>query len=170
MLFGVDRDAMPSSWPEFERFWAGILRSDELEVPAEGHDRLGPFLDQSILPFVSRWLVRWLMVMQLNTLPDAFRAQFEAITPHAKARPRFTAASVALLRTLLRVAPAGLTGAPRVMAARRRATAVNSTRALERRMARALPHPFGERQPSMTRPATPAADPENSAALKLSAV
>lgn len=170
LLFGIAENAMPPDWDAFERYWLGCFESGELEIAREGHDRYGPFNDQSGLPFVAKWLTRWVMVVEFNLMPDSLRRQFEPVTSLAKQRPGVTAASLLLLKTLLRVLPQGLSASPRIQAARRRVGRIDKPGRLERWVANHVPHPFGERMPTLNTPASSLSDPRNSEALTLPSI
>jgi uncharacterized protein (DUF2236 family) len=169
-IFGIDPAHLPETWADMEAYWERAITSGQMEAPADGYSRYGPLLDQSALPFVTTWVVRWLISVQYNMLDDRIRRWFEPHIPLAKRRPVLTKVSVGGMRLLLRVLPTGLTANPRVRAARRRTGSLTSPGRLERWVASHLHHPFGDKQPSLTVPATPEADPRNSQALRLPAV
>lgn len=169
-IFGIDPAVVPETWADFEAYWNGCLTSGEMAVPTEGYSRYGPLIDQTGMPFVSKWLVRWIMAVQFNLLPDSLRSQFEPIIPLAKARPRLTAASCFGFKWLVRALPAGLRTTPRVQAARRRAGVAGRQGRIERWLVATLPHPFGDKLPSLNTPASAEADPANSQAFRRPAV
>jgi uncharacterized protein (DUF2236 family) len=168
MLFGVDVAAMPATWRDFDEYWQRCMSSGELELASDGLNRMGPFVDPSQLPFVTRNAVKVVMTLQFNLLPRSLHSQYAAKLPLAKARPRAAKLIALTVKGLLRVLPASVTSTPRLVDARRRAGASGSlgspTRG-EARLRGALPHPFGDKQPSMCTPASPDADPKHSKAL-----
>ena len=162
MLFGIDTAVMPATWRDFETSYEGSLTT-ELDVCGDGMNRLGLLLDPSPLPLKTRTLVKVLMTLQFNMLPESLRKQYEPLVPLAKARPRTTAAIRLTLKTLLRILPRDVVSAPRIVAARERCG--SPARSLARRVARTLPHPYGERMPTLNTPASIDADPKHSKAL-----
>jgi len=165
MLFGIDVDAMPATWRGFDEYWQRYMTSGELELASDGLNRMGPFVDPSQLPFVTRNALKLIMTLQFNLLPECLHSQYAAKLPLAKPRPR-TAELIALaVKGLLRVLPRGLIGAPRVFDAHRRVGTIGSPTRIEARVRRALPHPFGDKLPSMCTPASADADPKYSKAF-----
>ena len=165
MLFGIDVDAMPPSWPRFEEYWQQRVTSGELELADEGLNRMGPFVDPTQLPFAARIAVTTIMTLQFNLLPGELQRQYAAKLPLAKPRPRTAKAIALATRALLRLLPRGAVSAPRVLDARRRAGQATPHLRGESRARRALAYPFGDALPSMCTPASPEADPKHSKAL-----
>jgi uncharacterized protein (DUF2236 family) len=165
-LFGIDPSVVPDTWDEFDRYWTAALTSGELEMPRDGAtDRYGPILDQSDLPFAARWTMRWFVSLVFNTMPEPARTMFEPMVPLAKRRRVMTATSRVLFRVAYRAMPLALTMAPRGRAAHQRVGQPLRGGRLAARIATRLPHPFGERMPSMCIPESAEADPTNSPAL-----
>ncbi len=164
-VFGVDAAAIPPTWSDFEKYWDDSLSSGELALSGNGLDRFGPLADPSTLPMKTRWLVKWIMTVQFNLLPESVRLCYEPYIPMAKKRPAFTAATCLGFKGLMRVLPRGVRSSPRVVAARQRAGRAGPPNRAERWMATKLRHPFGEAQPTLNTPASPEADPKHSQAF-----
>lgn len=165
MLFGIDVAAMPATWHDFDAYWQRCLASGELELASDGLNRMGPFVDPSQLSFLTRTAVKVVMTLQFNLLPASLHAQYASKLPLAKARPRAAKVIARTVKGLLRVLPDGVTNTPRLLDARRRVGTLGSPSRSEARMRRSLPHPFGDRLPSASTPASPDADPKNSKAF-----
>ena len=166
-VFGIEPELLPKTWADMEAYWERAITSGHMEAPAEGYSRYGPLLDQSEMPFVARWVVRWLISVQYNMLDDRIRSWFAPHIALAKRRPLLRWATVGVLRLALRVLPDSVTSVPRVRAARRRAGAAAKPGRAERWMASHLAHPYGDKLPSLAIPASAETDPDNSKALRL---
>ena len=167
-IFGIDTNELPQTWPAFEAYWNGVLTSGEMEMPKdEGFDRFGPLYDQSELGFRAKWIVRWIMSVQFNLLPDNIRVMYLPITPLAKKRTVLTKVSCFGFKYLMKAMPTTLNSSLRVRKAQRRAGALGEPGRLETKFMNFMPHPFGEKMPSLNTPASADADPTNSKAFSI---
>ncbi len=166
-VFGIDPEVVPATWPDFERYWDGCLASGELEAPKEGYSRYGPLMATEELPRLARIVLEWFVSLQFNLMPEHLRAQYAEYVPLAAARPHLVDRSFAVLRVVQRVVPGDLLRSPRVREARRRVGLEGRPGMLGRWLASRLRHPVGDAQPTMTTPASAAADPEHSPAFRV---
>ena len=156
---------MPATWDDFDEYWRRCFATGELELASDGLNRMGPFVDPSQLPRATRAVMRVLMTLQFDLLPESLGRQYAARLTLAKPRPRSAKVIGLGVKGLLRVVPKAVANTPRARDAQRRVGILLPTSRGEARLRRSLPHPFGDRLPSACTPASRDADPRYSKAL-----